>query len=242
MAGQHLAQHSSLIATFNRVSAVAQPTTSPSMAAIPPHMFEMSIEDLSLSMRTYNCLKRSGITKIGQVLSKDRKELLGLRNFGEKSFDELYEALSTRDLIPAGSPLDISVRDQAEMGEGSEESEGEAGEGDETEDDGETNAEIEVGYLEDRNADDMGDVDDATLVMQEQASDQGEVSGQVVDMAGMSEGSGSAAAGIYLDDVPSHGEIEMPPTTHGTILSKPEDEDIAEPEAETAPRSRSKKK
>jgi DNA-directed RNA polymerase subunit alpha len=241
MAGQHLAQHSSLIATFNRVSAVAQPTTSPSMAAIPPHMFEMSIEDLSLSMRTYNCLKRSGITKIGQVLSKDRKELLGLRNFGEKSFDELYEALTTRDLIPPGSPLDLSIRDQTAIGE--EGSGEESGEGDgAAEGDGETNAEIEVGYLEDRNADNMGDVDDATVVIQEMASDQGEVSGQVVEMAGASEGSGSAAAGIFMDDVPSHGEIDMPPaTSHGAILSKAE-EDTAEPEAETAPRSRSKKK
>src|SRR4029079_14686547 len=74
---------------------------------IPAHLFEMSVEDLGLSMRTYNCLKRSGITKVGQVLTKDRKELLGLRNFGEKSYDELYDALSTRDLIPPGTPLDV---------------------------------------------------------------------------------------------------------------------------------------
>src|SRR5687768_11075541 len=193
MAGQHLAQHSSLIANFNRVTA-SPPGATPGYT-VPPHLFEMSIEELNLSMRTYNCLKRSGITKVGQVVSKDRKELLGLRNFGEKSFDELFESLTSRDLIPEGSPLDVTTRDaSAETSEGED---GEAGE--------------EIGYLEDQDADNVGDADDLELVLQGSdalagAEDDGVE--QIADLAGMSEGSAAMAAGIYIDDVPAEGEIE----------------------------------
>lgn len=51
------------------------------------------IEDLQLSVRAYNCLKRSGLMTVGQVLEKTEDELLSLRNFGRKSYDELRERL-----------------------------------------------------------------------------------------------------------------------------------------------------
>jgi DNA-directed RNA polymerase subunit alpha len=232
MAGQHLAQHSSLIANFNRVVAGTQ--GAPTGYVVPPHLFEMSIEDLSLSMRTYNCLKRSGITKIGQVVSKDRKELLGLRNFGEKSFDELYESLATRELIPEGSPLDVSTREATTEGDGEGGAEGEEGTGDTGED---------VGYLEDRDADDAGDADDTELVVQSTdlaSRDEDGAVGQVADLAGMSEGSAAMASGIYIDDVPSEGEIVAPADTHAEILTTGGEDEPGEPE--TTPKVRGKKK
>ena len=61
----------------------------------------MPIEDLNLSMRAYNCLRRSGLITIGQVLEKSEEELLALRNFGRKSYDELREKLDELDLLPA---------------------------------------------------------------------------------------------------------------------------------------------
>jgi DNA-directed RNA polymerase subunit alpha len=51
------------------------------------------IETLSLSVRAYNCLKRSGLTTISLVLEKSEEELLALRNFGEKSYLELRDRL-----------------------------------------------------------------------------------------------------------------------------------------------------
>src|SRR5207253_494752 len=90
MSAQYLAQHSALIANFNRAIS-PQPGRDLASSAIPAHLFEMPIDELNLSMRTYNCLKRSGVTKVGQVLRMDRKELLGLRNFGQKSLVELYQ-------------------------------------------------------------------------------------------------------------------------------------------------------
>jgi len=51
--------------------------------------YNTTIEDLNLSVRAYNCLKRSGLMTVGQVLEKSEDELLALRNFGRKSYDEL---------------------------------------------------------------------------------------------------------------------------------------------------------
>lgn len=55
--------------------------------------YDRPIEDLDLSVRAYNCLKRSGITKIGQVLEMSQEDLLAVRNFGQKSLDELNQRL-----------------------------------------------------------------------------------------------------------------------------------------------------
>lgn len=63
---------------------------------------QMPIEDLNLSMRAYNCLKRAGITRVGEVLAKLAKgqnEILAIRNFGQKSLDELLERLEERGLL-----------------------------------------------------------------------------------------------------------------------------------------------
>lgn len=55
--------------------------------------YDMPIEQLDLSVRAYNCLKRSGLMTVGAVLEKSEEELLALRNFGEKSYFELREKL-----------------------------------------------------------------------------------------------------------------------------------------------------
>jgi len=71
---------------------------------IPPHIYEMPIGELDLSVRVYNCLKRTGITTVGEVLEKLAKgdeEMLSIRNFGAKSLVELKEKLRVRGLLPA---------------------------------------------------------------------------------------------------------------------------------------------
>ena len=62
-------------------------------AALDPDRYNTPIEELALSVRAYNCLKRSGLMTVGQVLEKSEDELLALRNFGRKSYDELRERL-----------------------------------------------------------------------------------------------------------------------------------------------------
>jgi DNA-directed RNA polymerase subunit alpha len=62
-------------------------------AALAPDRYNTPIEDLNLSVRAYNCLKRSGLMTVGAVLEKSEDELLALRNFGRKSYDELRDKL-----------------------------------------------------------------------------------------------------------------------------------------------------
>ena len=63
----------------------------------PVHGQDTPIEALGLSVRAYNCLKRSGLTTVALVLEKSEEELLALRNFGEKSYEELREKLVAQD-------------------------------------------------------------------------------------------------------------------------------------------------
>jgi DNA-directed RNA polymerase subunit alpha len=51
------------------------------------------IEELDLSVRSYNCLKREGVTTVGELVQKSESDLLDIRNFGAKSIDEVREKL-----------------------------------------------------------------------------------------------------------------------------------------------------
>jgi DNA-directed RNA polymerase subunit alpha len=73
---------------------------------IPPRIYDMPIEELDLTVRAYNCLKRSGITKVGQILSMSEEDLLAVRNFGEKSLNELKDSLKERGLLPTPAQLE----------------------------------------------------------------------------------------------------------------------------------------
>ncbi len=68
--------------------------------SLPPDKYNMPIEELNLSVRAYNCLKRSGLMTVGTVLEKSEDELLSLRNFGRKSYDELRDKLAELGLLP----------------------------------------------------------------------------------------------------------------------------------------------
>ena len=67
--------------------------------SLSPDKYNIPIEDLNLSVRAYNCLKRSGLMTVGQVLEKSEDELLSLRNFGRKSYDELRDKLVEMNLL-----------------------------------------------------------------------------------------------------------------------------------------------
>ena len=53
----------------------------------------LTIEDLNLSVRSYNCLKREGINTVGELVEKSEAELMDIRNFGQKSIDEVKAKL-----------------------------------------------------------------------------------------------------------------------------------------------------
>jgi DNA-directed RNA polymerase subunit alpha len=53
----------------------------------------LTIEELNLSVRSYNCLKREGINTVGDLIQKSESELMDIRNFGQKSIDEVKAKL-----------------------------------------------------------------------------------------------------------------------------------------------------
>ena len=56
------------------------------------------IEDMDLTVRSYNCLKREGVTTVGELLLKSEDDLLEIRNFGQKSIDEVKAKLEDMGL------------------------------------------------------------------------------------------------------------------------------------------------
>jgi DNA-directed RNA polymerase subunit alpha len=59
---------------------------------------EKQVEDLDLSVRSYNCLKRAGIHSVRQLVEFSENDLLNIRNFGAKSIEEVKDKLQSMDL------------------------------------------------------------------------------------------------------------------------------------------------
>ena len=58
-----------------------------------PSDYQITVEDLNLSVRSYNCLKREGINTVGDLVEKSEADLMDIRNFGQKSIDEVKAKL-----------------------------------------------------------------------------------------------------------------------------------------------------
>ncbi|MHB1802308.1 MAG: DNA-directed RNA polymerase subunit alpha, partial [Actinomycetes bacterium] len=87
---------------------------SPADAVLAEHM-SMPIEELELTVRSYNCLKREGIHSVGELVSRSEADLLDIRNFGAKSIDEVKIKLGTLGLGLKDSPpgFDLSAAVEA---------------------------------------------------------------------------------------------------------------------------------
>ena len=64
----------------------------------------ITIDELELSVRAYNCLKRASINSMAELLKKSEHDLLNIKNFGKKSSDEVIERLHHFGLDLAPSP------------------------------------------------------------------------------------------------------------------------------------------
>ena len=90
-ASDNLVQHFFM---FNQLS---RPTDAPldtSNIPVASEVYLMPIERLDLSSRTLNCLKRAKLDRVGQVLDLSADDLLNIRNFGQKSLEELQGKLA----------------------------------------------------------------------------------------------------------------------------------------------------
>ncbi len=61
-------------------------------------LLDRSIEDLELSVRSFNCLKRAGINTIGELVARSAEDMMRMRNLGRKSLEEVEEKLHTLGL------------------------------------------------------------------------------------------------------------------------------------------------
>jgi DNA-directed RNA polymerase subunit alpha len=57
---------------------------------------QIPIEELQLSVRAYNCLKRAQVNSVADLLDYTQEDLLEIKNFGQKSAEEVVEALQRR--------------------------------------------------------------------------------------------------------------------------------------------------
>ncbi|GAB3518043.1 DNA-directed RNA polymerase subunit alpha [Arthrobacter sp. H14] len=86
---------------------------SPTDAALAADM-ALPIEDLDLTVRSYNCLKREGIHSVGELVARSEADLMDIRNFGAKSIDEVKAKLVELGLSLKDSPPGFDLARAAE--------------------------------------------------------------------------------------------------------------------------------
>src|SRR6201995_3990321 len=102
-AGKTLAELFGLARELNVEAEGIDMGPSPSDAALAADL-ALPIEELELTVRSYNCLKREGIHSVGELVSRSEADLLDIRNFGAKSIDEVKAKLHGMGLALKDSP------------------------------------------------------------------------------------------------------------------------------------------
>ena len=82
-----------LVNLFAELADADSVTVGPAEDEQMPSDYAITIEELNLSVRSYNCLKREGINAVGDLVEKSESELMDIRNFGQKSIDEVKAKL-----------------------------------------------------------------------------------------------------------------------------------------------------
>ncbi|TET16931.1 MAG: DNA-directed RNA polymerase subunit alpha [Dehalococcoidia bacterium] len=87
--------------------------------SIPEELYNMPVDQLKLSVRTMNCLRRDSIATVGQIIAKGEQGLLSLRNFGQKSKQEIEERLKelglslTPEIEDSTPPVEEGIEHEA---------------------------------------------------------------------------------------------------------------------------------
>jgi DNA-directed RNA polymerase subunit alpha len=127
------------MAIFINFEEVAEQTEEPAERALSQmnEVLNRSVEELELSVRSYNCLKNANIQTIGDLVQKSEAEMLRTKNFGRKSLNEIKEILASLGLTfgmkfdgqgrlvsPSGAPASIGTPIAVDLS-GPDEEEGE---------------------------------------------------------------------------------------------------------------------
>ena len=95
LAAQILSEHINL---FSLSNVLEDTILKPSQAGMETKIREMNIEDMDLSVRSYNCLKRANIHTVDDLTKKTVDDMLKVRNLGRKSLDEVIAKLNSYGL------------------------------------------------------------------------------------------------------------------------------------------------
>ncbi len=92
-AAEILRRHMSIFINFEPTEPAEEEEKEPASGPLMAHL-DKSVEELELSVRSYNCLKNAGIKTIKELVQKTETEMLKTKNFGRKSLNEIKEILS----------------------------------------------------------------------------------------------------------------------------------------------------
>ena len=95
-AGKILARHFDIVNDLSE--AIPDITLKPSDEETKKKTLAVPIEDVQLSVRSFNCLKRAGVNTIEDLTNMTESEMMKIRNLGKKSFDEIRDLLREMDL------------------------------------------------------------------------------------------------------------------------------------------------
>lgn len=109
-----LTEQLSPFVNYTRLSQIEE-KKEPGRLSIPEELYNKPVEQMNLSARTLNCLRRGNIATVGELISKEEKDLMALRNFGQKSKQEIVERLE-------GLGLSLASHDKGSEEEAEEES------------------------------------------------------------------------------------------------------------------------
>ena len=96
-AAKLLKDHMTIFINFEEITEMSEEPAERSMDRVSDQL-NRSVEELELSVRSYNCLKNAGIQTIGELVQKSESEMLRTKNFGRKSLNEIKEILQTMGL------------------------------------------------------------------------------------------------------------------------------------------------
>src|ERR1700759_1583568 len=102
-AAKLLKDHMTIFINFEEIAEAAEEPAESSMDRVSDQL-NRSVEELELSVRSYNCLKNAGIQPIGEMVQKSESEMLRTKNFGRKSLNEIKEILTTMGLALGMKP------------------------------------------------------------------------------------------------------------------------------------------
>lgn len=97
LASKILIEHFSLFTSLDEKAISAEVMTE-AKGEVDSRFHHMTIEDLELSVRSYNCLKRAGIQTVDELFQKSEEDMMKVRNLGKKSLKEVKEVLATLGL------------------------------------------------------------------------------------------------------------------------------------------------